>query len=279
MTFLRNLVRDLVDKKLWPVALLLVAALVAIPVVLGSSSGDSAAPAPQPVAGDATAPGPGSVAQVAVAELDTTAKNRAGKVRNPFKGPKIPKETDLKPDAVKAPEQKTTSPAPSSTPTTPTPAPAPPATSAPKTVKKPASKPQADAEPNVDESWVATMRFGIGGESRKLKAYGRLAPLPSSENPIIAFLGVLEDHKSALFLVSSDADTNGDGKCTPSKTECEILRMRADDTQFFDVTLEDGRVVQYQLDLERVRKRKSAAAKAKTAKADSKAKASAAAVP
>ncbi|MEA2320867.1 MAG: hypothetical protein QOD81_717, partial [Solirubrobacteraceae bacterium] len=33
MSFLRTIVRDLVERRLWPVALLLVAALVAVPVV------------------------------------------------------------------------------------------------------------------------------------------------------------------------------------------------------------------------------------------------------
>jgi len=55
MTFARNLIRDLVERRLWPLALLLVVAIVAIPLAFaggdGASTGDDAlalAPAATP---------------------------------------------------------------------------------------------------------------------------------------------------------------------------------------------------------------------------------------
>lgn len=274
MTFLRNLLRDLVDKKLWPVAVALVLALVAIPVVIGGSSSSDSPPAtagqaPAAPVGDAVA---GSTAQVAVAPVDTTAKNRAGKLRNPFKGPKLPKAEDEQADAVDvgadkpaggsggtSADDKTDAATTDSTNTD--------STTKEETVKGPTvKKTETESEPDIDERWVATLRFGVAGEKRKLKAIPRLAPLPSSENPIIVFLGVLDDHKTALFLIGSDADTSGDGSCKPSKSECETVRMTRDETQFFDVTQDDGSVVQYQLDLDKVRERK-VSSKAVAAKA------------
>src|SRR4051794_33495461 len=121
MPFLRNILKDLVDKRLWPVALLLVGALVAVPVVLGRSGGDTAAPPPAPIA-DA-APGSaaaGSSVNRAAVSLDTEPSDRRhldGKVRDPFSAPNVatkkaaPKTTTA---ADAAPAPVATSPTPSS---------------------------------------------------------------------------------------------------------------------------------------------------------------------
>lgn len=290
MTFLRNLVRDLVDKKLWPIAVALVLALVAIPVVLGSGSSEQPAATPVVTPGATAAAAPNGGAQVAVAELDTTARARAGAVRNPFNGPKAGTdeakgdEVEVAGDKPKPDDGKGASGGSTEK-----------AEETPKAdadagsgkdetvVRKPPAKADEESEPKVDEKWVAVLRFGVAGETRRQRAIGRLAPLPGEANPIIVFLGVLDDHKTALFLVSSDADASGDGTCKPSKSECESVRMTKGETEFFDVTMDDGSVVQYQLDLEKVRPRRvtSKAVAAKAARkraAKARAKAAVAAV-
>ena len=59
MSIVRNTLRDLVEKRLWPVALLLVAALVAVPVIGGGGASDAAdeqsIPMGAPAAGAAAA--------------------------------------------------------------------------------------------------------------------------------------------------------------------------------------------------------------------------------
>ena len=50
MGFLRNVVSDLVEKRLWPVALLLVAAIAAVPMLLGGADPEPAATAALPPA-------------------------------------------------------------------------------------------------------------------------------------------------------------------------------------------------------------------------------------
>ena len=42
ISHVRNLVQDLVERRLWPVALVLAVALAAVPVVLGRGGGDAA---------------------------------------------------------------------------------------------------------------------------------------------------------------------------------------------------------------------------------------------
>ena len=61
----------------------------------------------------------------------------------------------------------------------------------------------------------------------------------------------------------------GDGDCRPSPDECETLRLRAGDTEFFDVKDETGAVTaQYQLDLLKIHT--SSTTSASKAKASSK---------
>jgi hypothetical protein len=81
-----SLYRDLVEKRLWPVAAALVIALFAIPFLLGRGGG-----APPPVAAT-TAPAAGAAgadasakAQVSLAEESVVAPDRPAATRNPFK--------------------------------------------------------------------------------------------------------------------------------------------------------------------------------------------------
>jgi hypothetical protein len=82
MNFVRTLLRDLVERRLWPVALLLVAALVAVPVVLGRGGDTGAA---ETAVVPATPADDGASAQKAEVTLDTSApadRKRGGDVRD-----------------------------------------------------------------------------------------------------------------------------------------------------------------------------------------------------
>ena len=237
MPLLRNVLKDLVDKRLWPVAVLLVAALVAAPVVLGRSGDDAPAPAPvtDPPAGSAAATDANGTAAKAAVTLDTDANERRhldGAVRDPFRAPKAAAKKKAK---VKASAPTTTAPVAvpatgstgssssggssgAATPTaTPTATPSTGAssdTSKPKVTTKPkAAAPKAD---DASDTYHVSLRFGVnGGELTTMRDVARLSPLPSVTDPFFVYLGVLETatthEKRAVFLVSSDATPNGDG--------------------------------------------------------------------
>lgn len=260
MTSVRNLINDLVDRRLWPVALALLGALVAVPVLLG---GGAKAPAPAaPSAATAAASGGTVQPAVALTTASTTPQYRPGPVRNPFAQ-----------HAVK-PQPTTTAPAS----TTPAPAPAP-AGAAPSTpsggVPSAPTAPLTPIAPNkpdtVTNVWRVDLRFGEAGDQKVRKGIPRLTPLPSATNPFFVFLGVLSDGKTAVFLISSDATATGDGKCKPDPAQCDTIEMRVGDTEFFDVTQGNAGVTQYELDLLKVFKRSvkgSAAAKASSVSKD-----------
>ncbi len=238
MPLLKNIVHDLVEKRLWPVALALVAALVAVPVVLGGGS----APAPAPPASATPAPGSGRAA----VSLDTTASSgsfdRGGRVRNPFKQPKV--KAAATPGAAG-----TTGATPGasdrtgggggaggSTDSTTTPG-----TTAP-------GRPGTAARPDSLDTFRLTLRFGQAGSLRTLRDLARLSPLPSADTPFFVYLGVLKDGKTAVFLVSSDVKATGDGHCRPSASDCQTVEVKEGDTEFFDLE-RDGQPVQYEMDV------------------------------
>ncbi len=265
MSFLKNVLHDLVEKRLWPVAIALVAALVAVPIVLGGSSSSTGAPATDVAA--VTAPNGlanhRDVAREQVVSLEEQAAGkiqRAGKVRDPFVQHHQPKPVKVAVVKTTATNQAagaqggTTSPSTSTGDTNPFTGPG----TTPTTPKKPEST-------SVD-AYRVKLSFGEVGAQKSYDNVARLTPLPSSDNPFFVYLGLADDQKSAIFLINADAVPNGDGSCKPTHDDCQQIVLRAGDTEFFDLQSGTAGVVQYQLDLKSIKKYK-AASKASAAKA------------
>jgi hypothetical protein len=286
--FLRNLGHDLVDKRLWPVALVLVIALIAVPVVLGRSSAP-AAPAtvpPAPAGSAVAASGAGAAGSVlpgqAVVSLQQPltggVRYRRGPVRNPFVQHHLAK-VDSVPSTLVASASPTAGAAgspvrssggsgsagssPASTPASdpfagsPSGSPVPGSSPAPSSGTKPTA-PKGSQGTDANDVYRVSLRFGEAGDQRTIRDVARLTPLPSSSDPFFVFLGVLKDGKTAVFLVSSDATATGDGSCKPRATNCETIQLKAGDTEFFDLSTGTAGVIQYQLDLLSVGKRDAA---------------------
>jgi hypothetical protein len=274
MKFIRATIRDLIQRRLWPVALVLAIALAAVPVVLGRGGDDSASivtpPTPSTTADAGTA-------QKAEVTLDTSVpdkRDRPGRVRNPFKGPSSTSTTATSPtDAAalaasssrdaSAPAPASSSPAPSPT-SDATPAPAPSTTRTPSTSTKPktTTKPKTPTTPKADDAtdtYHVSLRIGVDGTDPKtIRDVARLSPLPSVTDPFFVFLGVIETktthEKRAVFIVSSDATPVGEGACHPTKQDCETVELTKGQTIWFNYTKPDGTPTQYQLELAGIHK-------------------------
>src|SRR3954451_15238729 len=244
MSFLRNVLHDLIEKRLWPVAIALVAALVAVPVVLGGSS-DAGTATPAPVA-DASANGLVNHRDAAGAEVVSLEEQAAGKVQrkgavhDPFVQHHQPKPVSDKQvkEAVKkvagalndalsgSSNGGTGGSSPSSgSPVTPALTPAPAATTPVTTVKK----------PTVDEVFGVRLKFGEAGAEKTYDNVARLTPLPSSDNPFFVYLGLQDDKKHAVFLINEGAAPSGDGHCLPSPQQCEQVTLGEGDIEFFEL--------------------------------------------
>jgi hypothetical protein len=268
MSAVRNLVNDLVDRRLWPVAIALLGALVAVPVLLG---GGSKAPAPAPAAPLAAAASTGGTAQAAISVSTPPAapQYRSGPVRNPFKQHHVPAPVTT-PVAAPATPPAPSVPSPVGLPTTPLP-------SLPGTPVTPIVPGSGGGKRDTTTApvWRVNLRFGEAGNQKVHRDVPRLTPLPSATDPFFIFLGILSDGKTAVFLISSDATATGDGACKPNPDQCDTIEMRAGDSEFFDVAQGNAGSKQYELDLLKVFhgtfKGKTAAAKAaKTVSADGK---------
>jgi hypothetical protein len=261
MSAVRNLVNDLVDRRLWPVALALLGALVAVPMLLGGGSKAPASAPAAPLAAAAGAAAPNAQAAVALSQPSTSTNPtyRPGPVRNPFAQHKVPAPATTNPSSAPAPSAPSV---PSSAPSVPSGGGGVPVTTTPIVPGSGGGRRDA-TETNV---WRVNLRFGEAGDQKTHKDIPRLSPLPSATNPFFIFLGVLADGKTAVFLISSDTTATGDGKCKPNPEQCDTIEMRAGDTEFFDVAQGNAGVTQYELDLLKVFKNtvkgKAAAAKA-----------------
>jgi hypothetical protein len=243
MRAVRDLWSELVERRLWPVALLLVAALVAVPVVLAKKpSAETAATATDapPVAARAadlrTPPGVAVVSVTGDAAADAPLRGRA---KNPFKQQHVPPRASAA-NGTPATGSSTT-PAGSGDGggsgggTTggagggqgPTP-----------------QAPQTYTYASID------VRFGRAGlPLRTIHDVPRLAPLPSAAQPIVIFMGMKADRETAVFMVSTDVHAQGEGTCVPSQKLCEAIELRRDQISLLDWAEPDGSVTQYELDL------------------------------
>ncbi|MEA2381868.1 MAG: hypothetical protein QOH72_1839 [Solirubrobacteraceae bacterium] len=284
MSALRNLVRDLVERRLWPVALVLVVALAAVPVVLGRSAPDAAPTAAVPAA---PASGGAATSDGAKVTLDTSApaaRDRGPAARNPFKAPTavrrakattvtVTKSTSgaATPAAPTSGSASATSGSTSGGTTTATPSSGTSSTSGTGSTSgsakatTPATKPKTattTAKPKAEDAsdtYHVSVRFGVdGGATKTIRDIARLSPLPSVTDPFFVYLGVMETatthEKRAVFLVSSDATPNGEGSCHPTKNDCESVELAVGQTAFFDYTPPSGTPIQYQLELAGIHK-------------------------
>jgi hypothetical protein len=271
--------RSLVQRRLLPVAILLVAALAAIPVLL-SKSPAPAAPVPVPHSDEATKTAATADPIVTLTSDTDAAKRRRvlGVRKNPF----APAPVHLK--AAKTATSVSASPSASSggsssgsgsssSPSSSASAPASGGSGGSTTVSDPGTS--APAPKKTYPVYSLTVRFGDStAESLNKVTLSRLKPLPSAVDPRLVYLGLSKDGKSAVFLLDASLTPQGDGTCEPNPADCQTLKLRQGDTEFFDVSDDSGSATgagaQYELDIVKIHHGSTASA-AKAAAARSKA--------
>jgi hypothetical protein len=242
MKFLAAPFKQLLERRLWPVAVLLVAALAAVPMVLAAD------PEPAGPATGATASAGGMtepiVSRADAARTDTERKV-LGSAKNPFR-PAV-KAQPVKEDKLDVIDDGSGAArltggaagagaggtdAGSSDPATP---------STPVVTATPEPKP-------TFELYSLSVRFGPSTGPLTERTLERLTGLPRGRRPALLYLGLKKDHKTAVFMVDATAEVDGDGHCNPSPTDCQTLTMKAGDTEFIDTASGN----QFELDLLKV---------------------------
>jgi hypothetical protein len=215
MNAVTNIWRQLVRNKLWPVAVLLLAALVAVPMLLAR---EPALPDPiAPVAVNTAADD--SIAEPIVAKVTPEDRSRRRRVlgvrKDPFKPAPVKKPKAVTADVPEAPQSD--------------------APSIGDTGGGGGSGEPAEA-PVFYEPGTIIVRFGeASGSDLTRFAIPKLGPVPDDEFPLLVYMGLTKDGKKAKFMVDAAIEADGDGDCKPHPSNCEVVELAVGETEFLDV--------------------------------------------
>jgi hypothetical protein len=111
--------------------------------------------------------------------------------------------------------------------------------------------------------YVVDLTFKANGRTRHIKGLEKLDMLPSDSSPLLIFMGVTSNGGNAVFLVDSTLEAAGEGRCKPSEAECAFAYIGPGSEYIF--TDPDGNT--YEIKIDEIRKVKvGASASAKGAK-------------
>jgi hypothetical protein len=251
---LRSVFSDLMEKRLWPIAAALGIALIAIPVLLSKPAGSE--PAATPVAPATPATGGGSLS--AFQPVVNTEGKKSSEIRkhlrgfeskDPFKvqglgggGGGSSSDGTVQVQGTSATSDTgtgTSGGGGSVTPTDVTSGSGDQGTTTPTT--------GSGSQTLTYFKYTVDVRFGKADNLDK-KRLDQFRALPSSQDPVVVFMGVRTDSETAVFLVSSASSTTGEGNCEPDDT-CTFLYLKPGEQQSFEAIDANNAVITYVLKL------------------------------
>jgi hypothetical protein len=256
MTFFLDLWQDLREKRLWPIAVGLLAAALAIPVVMLKPASEGT---PAPVA---AVPAPKADTLPAV-EVDSSpthgSKLETFSQRDPFKPLSDLKKADANGSTATAPGSGASDPTASAA-GTPVSSGSGSGGSTSTDSTSPSSSPSPITTPGTPSSdttstpvkwfrYTADMSFGTPDDLKTLKGVQDFTLLPDPKTAAVVFMGVSNDAKSAIFFIADPAfEASGEGTCN-DKQDCRFVKLSLDDKKDQETfTSLDGSVV-YKLKL------------------------------
>jgi hypothetical protein len=243
--FALDLWHDLREKRLWPVALLLLAGLVAVPVLLAKPAEDPGPPPALETPAVAEKEDDGQLAQVKLEEGDKVASGSTFGVfdpSNPFKPPKkvveASKDTSGSGSQAGPADQGAGDDAGSSSGGTSDGGSSSGGTTPPSSGGG-TTPPSSGGTPTTTAyKYVVDVTFTANGRTRRIKGMEKLDMLPSQTSPLLIAMGVTADGGNAVFMVDSTLEAAGEGRCKPSGKECAFAYIGPGSEHIF--TAEDG---------------------------------------
>ena len=233
--FVNDVYRDLRDRHLLIPAVVLLVALVAVPMLLKSTS-EPVVPPPTVTSGkDAAATVPAVLAAEDVSVRDYQQRLADLKSKNPFK-------QQFQPKVETADDGTSTST--SDTPTGGLPGATGPGEPLPVDPAGPTGG-IGGTTPDPDDVDVVTHLFthrvnvevGVQGNLQNKRNVKPMTILPNENDPVLAFLGTNEEGTRAAFVISSDASvTGGDGACVPDDANCLYITLQKGENKTFFYT-------------------------------------------
>jgi hypothetical protein len=242
-TFFIDLWHDLREKRLWPVAVGLLAAIVAVPVILFKPASEATPPSVSAPKG-----GPTPTLPVVTVDSGPTMGSHleafSASEKNPFKPMKDLAKTTGSSSSSKSSSSGSSSSGGSSGSSSSSGG-----SSAKPTGSGTSSSPSGggstspgtgsggtspgNSTPTV--KWFHyTADFTFGQSGKKPKTYKSTASftlLPDETKPVVVFMGVDTDHKTALFYIADPGFTaQGEGKCNAKGAACRFVTLKVSDT-------------------------------------------------
>jgi len=249
------------QRKLWPVAVLLVAALVAVPKVLAKNPEVTVAPAnAQAAKADAGLP----ATFVSAADEQATVETRRrvlGEAKDPFAPAALSKKAKAARAKIKAAKVKAAKAAKAAKASSASSSKDSGSSSGSSTPSGTGGGTTTTTEPPASEAPKATtyplysikVRFGQVDGTRTTKTVERMKVLPNNDSPLLVYRGVEDGGKVAVFELTGSDIALGDGRCEPSPEDCQILKLKAGETEFLTISDTGADTdAQYQLDLEKI---------------------------
>jgi hypothetical protein len=244
--FLLDIWADLKAKRLAPVAVGLIVAVVAMPALLLKGE-DSSSAGPMPIAAAAASSDDGAEVEVAE-ELADGSKLDSYKAHDPFSGVgKSATTTDAGTSG--------TAIAPGDAPTgdgstndnllkalgshpTPGGPDSAPGFGSPDTgglTTGGDNPPPVVNRPDSKYTYELDVKFGRPGNEKRYRHLSRMSFLPSPKVPALLFMGVPVDAKSAIFFVHPSLSHQGEGECIPSEQNCNFIQLAIGRDEFLAV--------------------------------------------
>jgi hypothetical protein len=251
---LRSLWEELVERRLWPILIVLVVALIAIPVVLSKPAKEAEPLPPAPSTTGTSSPG------LAFQPAVTTEGLKSSQIRKRIdsferKNPFTPQNLTPRGSSSSNAGTATVTGGGAASPTG--------STDAGALTAGGGSSVTGGTDQSGDSvggsgggtstetfyyHYTVDVKFGKTGNPDK-KTLTEFRALPSSDNPVLVFMGVKNDGETAVFLITANASTVGEGACSPSDTECTFLYLQKDDKQTIEAVDTDGGITTYSLEL------------------------------
>lgn len=227
-----DLLKDLRDRRLLPVAIALLVAIFAVPILLGG--GGEEVPSPTPIAlGAEDAEELEAVVLAGSSGVREYRKRLAGAPRNPFKHRYPGMGRDGGDAEAKDEDAEAGGTSPLGSPSqdggaTDVPVPGQPGVEPVVPQPKPPERVTRVFRMKID------VRVWHNGKKREIRGIEPLSFVPGMKSPVVQFTGATHDVKKASFVLSpAVVRTWGDGNCDPGRNDCQFLTMKPGESQYF----------------------------------------------
>ena len=244
---------DLREKRLWPVAAVLLVAMIAIPLFVMKPAAETASVGAPPAAPQAQ--GTPAVAVVDESSREGSKLGVFGR-KDPFRPPAAALESSVSSgtagsaSAAGARAASPVSPGPSAGSGAPSGSSG---GSGPTGGRSLLTPPPVPKPRRTAYTYVIDIDFGRDGHLGRRRGVPRLTVLPNERSPLTVFLGVSASGKSAVFLLNTALKQGGEGTCRPSRATCTFLHLSTDPAKN-EHRIVDGKGVSYLLRLKMIRR-------------------------